>query len=324
MEISSDQFKFGFRVVDGIYNERILIESSRAFAAYCAVDELAKVEHEGYLSSYCFDETFRNYLSSTGSTKGFRGPTWAPLLWVDIDGPSKDIAGLTTAIESTRKFVSGTIERYHLQDSTLLVFFSGSKGFHIGLPSSLWSSVPELDYHRRSRNMAESLASRFGVRIDTGVYDRVRAFRAPNSLHPTTQRHKRRLSVGELMSLSPLGIVELAKSPIAFEFETVTPANDVAITDWQQTLKMVVTPTEQSVAAGASLNRLTLDFIREGAAAGERNNRLFAAAANLAEFDCSRQLAEALLAEAARDSGLSPFEVKQTIESGLARGGSAT
>ena len=324
MEISSDQFEYGFRVVDGIYNERILIESNPAFTAYCAVDARAEVEREGYLSAFCFAEDFGNHLASTGSTRGFSGPSWSPILWVDIDGPSKDIAGLTKAIESTRKFVSGTIERYHLQDSTLLVFFSGSKGFHIGLPSSLWSSVPELDYHRHSRNMAESLASQFGIQIDASVYDRVRAFRAPNSRHPRTKLHKRRLLIGELMTLSPGEVVELAKSPIAFEFETVTAANDTATTDWQHALTAVVATPEPCVAAGASLNRLTLDFIQEGAEVGERNNRLFSAAANLAEFDCSGPLAEALLTEAARDSGLAPCEIKQTIAAGLAHGGSTT
>ena len=324
IKTNKDEYDLAFRIVGSVQNDRKLVVCETAFDAHCANDARAEVDRESYLSLFSFTDDFRVHLSSSGSTSGFDGPTWAPILWVDIDGPSKDIAGLAIAIESTRKFVSGAIDRYHLQDSTLLVFFSGAKGFHIGLPSSLWNSVPALDYHRRSRNMAESLALEFGVQIDASVYDRVRAFRAPNSRHPRTKLHKRRLLIGELMTLSPGEVVELAKSPIAFEFETVTAANDTATTDWQHALTAVVATPEPCVAAGASLNRLTLDFIRAGAEVGERNNRLFSAAANLAEFDCSGPLAKALLTEAARDSGLAPCEIKQTIAAGLAHGGSTT
>jgi hypothetical protein len=48
------------------------------------------------------------------------------------------------------------------------------------------------------------------------------------------------------------------------------------------------------------LKRLTLDFIRRG----ERAIRRFSAAANLAEFGCPADLAQALLAEVALGSGL--------------------
>jgi len=61
------------------------------------------------------------------------------------------------------------------------------------------------------------------------------------------------------MTLSPEEVVELAKSPIAFEFETVTAANDTATTDWQHSRTAVVATPEPCVTAGASLNRLTLD-----------------------------------------------------------------
>jgi hypothetical protein len=77
---------------------------------------------------------------------------------------------------------------------------------------------------------------------------------------------------------------------------------------------------ERRIAYGdgaPTLTALTLDFIRDGASAGERAMRLFRAAANLAEFDCPPDLAHALLNEAALDSGFTPSEVKRQIECGL-------
>jgi hypothetical protein len=44
------------------------------------------------------------------------------------------------------------------------------------------------------------------------------------------------------------------------------------------------------------------------------------AAANLAELGCPTDLAHALLADAALDSGLTPAETRRQIECGLAHG----
>ena len=65
------------------------------------------------------------------------------------------------------------------------------------------------------------------------------------------------------------------------------------------------------------MNRLTLDFVRNGATVGDRHRLLFSAAANLAEFGCQAALAHALLTEAALDSGLPPYEVRRQIACGL-------
>jgi len=69
--------------------------------------------------------------------------------------------------------------------------------------------------------------------------------------------------------------------------------------------------------AGAKLNRATLEFIRDGATSGDRHRLLFSAAANLAEFGCSLELAEALLTESALDSGLTPSDVARQIRCGM-------
>jgi hypothetical protein len=67
----------------------------------------------------------------------------------------------------------------------------------------------------------------------------------------------------------------------------------------------------------ATLNRQTLDFIRDGANVGDRHRLLFSASANLAEFGCPPALAHALLTEPALDCGLSPSEVRRQIDCGL-------
>ena len=126
------------------------------------------------------------------------------------------------------------------------------------------------------------------------------------------------------MELSLAAILDRAKQPEAFDLPDTPGQNDQAVVDWQAAARQVAEQTKAKAvrrAAGngaTTLNRATLDFIREGAAAGDRHRLLFSAAANLAEFDCPPALAVAVLEEPALDSGLPPKEVRRQIECGLA------
>jgi len=100
-------------------------------------------------------------------------------------------------------------------------------------------------------------------------------------------------------------------------------ASEQAAADWQAAVERVARESEAKAARRAAtngaptLNRATLDFIRDGAGQGDRHRLLFSAAANLAEFSCPPALAHALLSEAGLDSGLSPKDVRRQIDCGL-------
>ncbi len=311
---------YGFRTVGGIWERRRLVDAAAALAGYAACDPAAQVDCESYLSAFQFAEEFRRLLDETGSVAGYSGICWSPWLWFDIDRDDD----LPKAATDARRLAVTLDERYRLADDALLAFFSGSKGFHLGLPTALWRPEPSDRFHRVARQFATALAERAGVAIDTGVYDRVRAFRAPNSRHAKTGLHKRHLPIDVLMGLSVAGILDLARQPEPFDLPTPTGTSDQAIADWAQAVQAV----ERQAAANAerraatngkpALNRATLAFIRDGADQGDRHRLLFSAAANLAEFGCSFDLAYALLSEMALDSGLPPKDVRRQIECGLA------
>lgn len=151
----------------------------------------------------------------------------------------------------------------------------------------------------------------------------MRAFRAPNSRHPKTGLHKRRLEFDELLHVTTAAILERAAKPTPFELPEIPPACEVAIADWREAADAVgrqaATYRERraTAAGAATLNRQTIEFIRGGATVGDRHRLLFSAAANLAEFDCPLALAHALLTESALDCGLSPSDVRRQIECGL-------
>jgi len=316
---------YGFRIVGRTSEPRKLVDAASAFAGYAACDERAQVDREAYLSAFQFGADFRERDDGWRvDVRGYAGPSWAPWLWCDIDRDGN----LEAATRDARRLAAGIAERYGLDGDELLLFFSGSKGYHVGLPTSLWRPAAAVDFHRIARRFAEDLAGRLGVTIDTGVYDRVRAFRAPNSRHAKTGLHKRRLTFEELLAMKPGAIVKLAETPEPFDLAPPPPVHPQAAADWQAAADAVEREAEakqqrRAAATGATLNRQTLEFVRDGAPEGDRHRLLFSAAANLGEFGCSFDLAQALLTEAALDSGLAPKEIERQIRCGLEHHGGA-
>jgi hypothetical protein len=215
------------------------------------------------------------------------------------------------------------LDRYReLDDEALLIFLSGGKGVHIGVPTSLWGPSPSGCFHETAKRFALSHAERAGVVVDQLIYSKTRLFRAPNSRHPKAGHYKRRLAFDELIHLSVEGIVKLARQPEPFAVPTMTTTSPTALADWLDAARTVERRAveRKTTYRESRLTRTTLMFIREGAVDGERATSLFRAAANLAEMGCPADLAHALLTDAALDSGLTPSETKRQIECGLAHG----
>jgi hypothetical protein len=311
---------FGYRIVGPVWGMREPVIAASAFAGYSRCDERIDVCKEVYLSAFSFGQDFLDLLKTTSSAAGFAGSCCASWLWWDVDRATD----LEHALRDARR-IAGTVgERFQVDDE-LLCFFSGAKGFHVGLPTCLWQPEPSTAFNRIARRFAEAIAERAGVRIDTGVYDKVRAFRAPNSRHPKTGLYKRRLKLDELTGLCLDAIVDSAKHPEPFELPTPAGRSEKAAADWLDAVRAIEREAEEKVRRRAiangngspKLNRLTLEFIRDGAGKGDRHRLLFSAAANLAEFGCPYALAHSLLTEAALDTGLTPSDVRRQIDCGL-------
>jgi hypothetical protein len=317
--MAHSQYPYGYRILGGCQNDRRLIDWQDAFRGYADCHELADVNREAYLSAFTFGEEFRRHLADTDSTRGYQGACWSPWLWWDID--REDAIALAT--HDARRLTASIVDHYRLDESALLIFFSGSKGYHVGLPTSVFSPEPSAMYHRASKHFAVAIADRADVQIDNGVYDRVRAFRAPNSRHPKTGLHKRRLDFNELMHLKPDAILSAATNPEPFDIPEPPPPVDTATAEWLEAVAHVEREEQsrqERVAANGykpTLNRRTIEFIRDGANVGDRHRLLYSAARNLGECGCSVELASALLLESSLDSGLPPKDVRRQIECGI-------
>jgi hypothetical protein len=311
----------GIRVVGPTWTRRIVVDHAAAFAGYAAADPLASVDREGYLSAFRFASDFRQYFADNGnSEREYGGVCWSDWLWLDVDRTD-----LGRALDDARRLAATILSLYaDLDGDDLLLFFSGSKGCHVGIPTAAWQPEPDPHFHRFARAFCERLAALAGVAIDAGVYSLTRLFRAPNSRHRKTGRHKRRFDFDSFMGMKLESIERLAERPEPFEVPAAQATCEAAAADWQAAVAWTRRQADTQAARQAALadgapalNRQTLDFIREGADEGNRHRRLYSATRNLAELGCPTALAHALLTDAALDCGLTPRDVHRQIECGL-------
>lgn len=314
---------YGLRVVGHRAGERRLVEWRAAFAAYCACDPRATIDRESYLSHFTFGADFRRLLETERSERGYIGPCGADWVYWDIDRPGD----LGAALSDSGRLGASLLDRYReLDEDDVLIFLSGGKGFHIGIPCSLWNPEPSVEFHATAKRFALAAAERAGgIDVDSLVYSKTRLFRAPNSRHPSTGLHKRRLSFEQLMHLKPEAVVALAEHPEPFDLPSPRASSPTAAADWLDATRVVERRTVERRAlardGGPKLSAHARRFLRDGELEGDqRAVSTFRAAAELAELYLAQgiePMVHALLEEAALDSGLSPSEVRRQITSGI-------
>ncbi|TWU33741.1 DNA primase [Novipirellula artificiosorum] len=319
--MNNDAMPLGYRIVGPCDRERRLVDYDRAFAAYAACDSLAHTDQQGFLSPFQYDDAIRERIVKSDLTlnvRDYNGRCWSRFVWFDID----DDGNIDGAAASARVLCSLILDRYRLDETELLIFFSGSKGFHVGLPLSLFAPEPSTEFHRITRRLAEGLAAKAGVKIDTSVYSIVQPLRAPNSRHGKTGRYKRFFTLDELLKLRPSAMVDRAAEPLPFELPEDPSLDDQAVLDWNAATERVKKQAEALKERGTDrtdLMRVVFDVI-EGDIESPRRTAVYSAAANLAELGVPAVAVHALLTPGALDSGLPPSDVRRAIDNGLSKG----
>ena len=215
-----------FLITGGVASRKVMVNADAEFRTACRA---GKGTGEAYLSAFQYGPDMPALMArQRGSVARYGGIVGSQWLWFDID---RDDPATALALADARRLVASVLARYpEWTASELLVFFSGSKGYHVGVP--LAHKPPASGhFHRACRCLAERLAG--AVAIDRAVYSAVQPFRRPNSQHPKTGRYKRRLTAGQLARLSAGRIRELATRPRAFipTWPAVVPSQ--LAKDWQ-------------------------------------------------------------------------------------------
>jgi hypothetical protein len=271
------------------------------------------------LSAFQFDAGFAEHLARTGSPAGFSGSTWSPFVWLDVDR-DEAAGGVARALADTKRLVDVLDERYGVPRAAIVPFVSGGKGMHLGIPTALWAPPASPDFHAVARQFAETVATAAGVAVDVGVFDRVRAFRAPNSRHPKTGLHKRYVPVDVLDAVTVNGVLSMARTPEPFDVPGTdgVESADMLVAVWERAARAVEEKAAAAEQRAGSVNKLTRRLLTGEVEVGDRHRLLYSASANLAELGCPLSAVRALLTEPALDLGLPPKDVARQIECGHA------
>ena len=149
-----------------------------------------------YTTYFRFRKEYAEHVIATGTVRGAdRFSCWSDFLWFDIDGEI-----LTDALVNVKKLLTG-LQTLGILDHTV-VFFSGAKGFHVGINAGLFGFEPSVQLPQQMRQTAERIASIFSVDIDTVVYNHNRLWRIPGTVHGKTKLRKTLLCVDDLLELT--------------------------------------------------------------------------------------------------------------------------
>ena len=205
------------------------------------------------------------------------------------------------------------------------IYFSGKKGIHLIIPSSVLGIAPNKKLNVIFKSIAFKLKSftKKGT-LDMVVYDNKRMLRIPYSVHEDTKLYKIELSYDELRNLSHDEIKELAKTPRKTNINHPKSLNKPAQQQYIWFTENYEDILEVKVKKNNRKNTLKVtppciqSLIDDGVTEGSRNNCI----AILSSFykNCGKSYEEALeLVSEWNDTRVSPSlkpnEVKRTIVS---------
>jgi hypothetical protein len=113
-------------------HRRSLILAEAAFTAACRAE---RGTGEGYFSAFSFGpDIARHIQQNSGSTAGYRGACSSSWIWIDLDNEADPDA----AREAAAHLAEHVATRYDLAAGDLLLFLSGAKGYHLGIPAGIF------------------------------------------------------------------------------------------------------------------------------------------------------------------------------------------
>jgi len=149
--------------------------------------KIYKSKHERYISHYRFDKDFFRYVTEKKTVADFSGAVSIDNIWVDFD-KEDDIEGART---EAIKFIKQLAEMSSLNPSTFPAYFSGSKGFHVGINSSLINISGEfsIDLPDKIKKFVQAITKNIDC-VDYSIYNKNRVIRLPFSVNKKSGLYK--------------------------------------------------------------------------------------------------------------------------------------
>ena len=149
------------------------------------------IDKDTYMSLYEFDEGISNFFAKKKTLSGFDGLVYIPDEFIlDVDGKDKD------DLENARQKTIGLLLLLDDLGVPYRLYFSGNKGFHVGIPSSAFRWKPDPLLHLKVKD-ALTNAGVYDY-ADPSVTDKIRLIRVVNTMNLKAGLWKREISHKDL------------------------------------------------------------------------------------------------------------------------------
>jgi KaiC/GvpD/RAD55 family RecA-like ATPase len=142
--------------------------------------KIGRANYERYCSLFSYDESIVHHIQSTGSMSNYSAPVSIRTIWVDFDHEES----LEDVLREVVKFVDYLCDKYDLTRDQVPIYFSGGKGFHVGISSKLLGldGVFEQELPEKIKAFVEHITQ--GIKyVDYVIYNSTRIFRLPFSVN---------------------------------------------------------------------------------------------------------------------------------------------
>src|SRR5699024_2220240 len=169
----------------------------------------------------------------------YHGSAYADWLPIDIDSDD---------LQQAQYYLQHLVQNMDdegIDISCCRFYFSGSKGFHVMIPSGFFEAEPSEDILKRFRKVAVKLAD--GINIDTAIYDKTRLFLLANTINNKSGLYKIELYPFEAMSLDIEEIKNKAKRPSErLEIDTEYDVSESLKEVYREPLKRQITTSGEA------------------------------------------------------------------------------
>jgi len=243
------------------------------------------------------------------SVNGFEGRVYSD--WIPIDIDSGD---LQTAQDETIRLTE-KLKAYDVDTDSCRFYFSGSKGFHVLIPSEMVGVEPGSDTNKKIKKLVIGLAA--DIKIDTAIYDKVRLFRLPNTINTKSGLYKIGLYSFEIINMPISEILELAKNPR----EELDVEEDIDLNEYLNELYLQE-PTSTIRATGTTEGvkaYICMKNLMQGVSSGNRDNVGVRVASHLKRSGLSKEMMSSALNSwnDLNDPPLETYELERIFRQGL-------
>ena len=199
-------------------------------------------------------------------------------LYIDFDSDSDEV-GYEQVREDAIRALAFFSAIFSVSEEDIRIYFSGKKGIHLIIPAQVLGVNPDKELNEIFKLIAIDVhKTSIHKTVDTRIYDRVRLFRIPNSMHPDTGLYKVSMTPEQLRNFSYSDVKKWAKQKRPAQYKKVLRYNTKA----NRVLKEYSAQWEKEKAEKFSKNKIKkqLNFcppcikhmLKNETAQGGRNN----------------------------------------------------